>query len=148
MTAKKKIAQKRVTLLQLAERLRNVSEACRHHGVSRSQFYEYKRAFQERGLEGLMDRPPILVNQKRMGFLVKARAGAFIQISLTLSFPNRSAFSRVTSGKKLCMNHRYLGIRNEYEPIGNLGCCLSSRRYGLECLWIAFRNHLFQVFRK
>ena len=59
MTAKKKIAQKRVTLLQLAERLRNVSEACRHHGVSRSQFYEYKRAFQERGFEGLIDRPPI-----------------------------------------------------------------------------------------
>jgi transposase InsO family protein len=59
MTAAKKIAQKRLTLLQLAERLRNVSEACRHHGVSRSQFYEYKRTFQERGLEGLVDRPPI-----------------------------------------------------------------------------------------
>ena len=59
MTAKKKLAQKRLTLLQLAEKLRNVSEACRHHGVSRSQFYEYKRAFQERGFEGLMDRPPI-----------------------------------------------------------------------------------------
>ena len=59
MTAKKKIAQKRLTLLQLAEQLRNVSQACRHHGVSRSQFYEYKRAFQERGFEGLIDRPPI-----------------------------------------------------------------------------------------
>ena len=59
MTAKKKIAQKRLTLLQLAEQLRNVSEACRHHRVSRSQFYEYKRAFQERGFEGLMDQPPI-----------------------------------------------------------------------------------------
>ena len=59
MTAKKKIAQKRLTLLQLAEKLRNVSEACRHHGVSRSQFYEYKRAFQERGFDGLIDRPPI-----------------------------------------------------------------------------------------
>ena len=59
MTAKKKLAQKRLTLLQLAEKLRNVSEACRRHGVSRSQFYEYKRAFQEKGFEGLMDRPPI-----------------------------------------------------------------------------------------
>ena len=58
MTAKKKIAQSKLSLLQLAERLRNVSEACRHRGVSRSQFYEYKRAFQERGFEGLMDRPP------------------------------------------------------------------------------------------
>lgn len=59
MTAAKKIAQKRLTLLQLAERLRNVSAACRHHGISRSQFYEYKRAFQERGLDGLVDRPPV-----------------------------------------------------------------------------------------
>ncbi len=59
MTAEKKIAQKRLTLLQVAERIRNVSEACRCHSVSRSQFYEYKRAFQERGFDGLMDRPPI-----------------------------------------------------------------------------------------
>ena len=59
MTAEKKIAQKRLTLLQLAERIRNVSEACRHHSVSRSQFYEYKRAFHERGLDGLIDRLPI-----------------------------------------------------------------------------------------
>ncbi len=59
MTAKKKIAQKRLTLLQLAEQLGNVSKACKMHGVSRSQFYEYKRAFQEYGLEGLVDRPPI-----------------------------------------------------------------------------------------
>lgn len=59
MTAKKKIAQTRLTLLQLAEKLRSVSEACRRRGVSRSQFYEYKRAFQERGFEGLTDRPPV-----------------------------------------------------------------------------------------
>ena len=29
------------------------------HKVSRSQFYEYKRSFQEHGLEGLVDKPPI-----------------------------------------------------------------------------------------
>lgn len=59
MTAEKKIAQKRLTLLQVAEKLRNVSEACRRGDISRSQFYEYKRAFQERGFDGLMDRPPV-----------------------------------------------------------------------------------------
>jgi len=59
MTAKEKIAQNKLTLLQLAERLRSVSEACRRRGVSRSQFYEYKRAFQEEGFSGLMDRPPL-----------------------------------------------------------------------------------------
>ena len=59
MTAKKKLAQKRLTLLQLAEKLGNVSKACKMHKVSRSQFYEYKRSFQEFGLEGLIDKPPI-----------------------------------------------------------------------------------------
>jgi len=45
MTAKAKLAQKRLNLLQLAEKLVNVSKACRMHKVSRSQFYEYKRIF-------------------------------------------------------------------------------------------------------
>jgi transposase InsO family protein len=59
MTAETKLAHNRMTLLQLAQKLQNVSEACRRRGVSRSQFYEYKRAYQERGFEGLMDLPPI-----------------------------------------------------------------------------------------
>jgi transposase InsO family protein len=59
MTAQKKVAQRKLSMLQLAERLRNVSEACRIMGYSRSQFYEIKRAFQTEGFEGLMDRPPI-----------------------------------------------------------------------------------------
>ncbi len=59
MTAKKKVAQKRLTLLQVAEKLGNISKACRMHGVSRSQFYEYKRAFQVHGFDGLIDKPPI-----------------------------------------------------------------------------------------
>jgi hypothetical protein len=53
ITAEKKIAQKRLTVLQVAERIRNLSEACRRHSVSRSQFYAYKRAFQEKGFNGL-----------------------------------------------------------------------------------------------
>jgi transposase InsO family protein len=59
MTAESKIAKNRLTLLQLALEIKNISEACRRRGVSRSQFYEYKRAFQERGFEGLKDLPPI-----------------------------------------------------------------------------------------
>ena len=59
MTATQKLAHKRLTLLQLAEKLGKVSRACRMHKVSRSQFYQYKRSFQEHGLDGLMDKPPI-----------------------------------------------------------------------------------------
>jgi len=42
MTAEIKIAQGKLTLLQLAEKLKNISEACRRKQISRSQFYEYK----------------------------------------------------------------------------------------------------------
>ena len=59
MTAKNKIAHGRLDLLQLAERINNVTEACKRRGISRSQFYEYKRAFQQHGLDGLIDRPPV-----------------------------------------------------------------------------------------
>jgi hypothetical protein len=59
MTAKTKLAQKRFALLQLVEKFGNVSKACRMHKAFRSQFYEYKRSFQEHGLEGLIDKSSI-----------------------------------------------------------------------------------------
>jgi transposase InsO family protein len=53
------VARQRLALLQLAERLDNVSEACRRLGFSRTQFYVYKQRFQESGMDGLKDLPPI-----------------------------------------------------------------------------------------
>ena len=57
--AELKIAKQRLSALQLAEALGSVSEVCRRRGISRTQFYEYKRRFQTHGLEGLKDLPPI-----------------------------------------------------------------------------------------
>jgi transposase InsO family protein len=59
MNAEEKIARQRLSVLQLAEALDNVSAACRHRGMTRTQFYEYKRRFELQGLEGLKDLPPI-----------------------------------------------------------------------------------------
>jgi len=59
MEAELRVAHQKLSVLQLAESLRNVSEACRQRGVSRTQFYEYKRRFQTHGIEGLKDLPPI-----------------------------------------------------------------------------------------
>jgi hypothetical protein len=58
VTNERKIAQKKFTLLQAAETIRNIAEACRRHSVSRSQFYEYKQAL-KKGFDGLLDRPPV-----------------------------------------------------------------------------------------
>ena len=54
-----KLARQRLSVLELAETLGNVSEACRQRGISRTTFYEYKKRFEQRGLEGLKDLPPI-----------------------------------------------------------------------------------------
>jgi transposase InsO family protein len=54
-----KLAHQRLSVLQLAEALGNVSVACRQRGMTRTQFYDYKRRFELQGLEGLKDLPPI-----------------------------------------------------------------------------------------
>lgn len=59
MKAEAKLAKQRLSVLELAERLGNITEACRRGGMHRSQFYEFKRRFQTHGLEGLKDLPPI-----------------------------------------------------------------------------------------
>ncbi|MHC1579017.1 MAG: IS481 family transposase, partial [Dehalococcoidia bacterium] len=39
MTAEEKLARQRLSVLELAQALGNVSEACRRRGISRTQFY-------------------------------------------------------------------------------------------------------------
>lgn len=51
-----RLAYERLGILQLADTLGNVSEACRERGISRRVFYLYKHAFEEHGIEGLMFR--------------------------------------------------------------------------------------------
>ncbi|KQC12936.1 MAG: hypothetical protein APR63_09875 [Desulfuromonas sp. SDB] len=47
---------KKQTLLELAEFLKNVSEACRISGCSRQHFYDIKKAYEQDGLEGLKEK--------------------------------------------------------------------------------------------
>jgi len=56
MTTDKKVARRKLSLLELASDLGNVSKACRVIGYSRQQFYEIRRNFQTYGAEGLLDR--------------------------------------------------------------------------------------------
>jgi transposase InsO family protein len=57
--ASQKLAHRRLTVIELAERLGNVAEACRRGGIDRTSFYDWKRRFQLHGLDGLKDLPPI-----------------------------------------------------------------------------------------
>ena len=50
-----KVAHKRLSVLQSAENLGNVTETCRKSGMDRASFYIWKKRFTEQGLEGLKD---------------------------------------------------------------------------------------------
>ena len=66
MTTQDKIARAKLSILELAEYLKNVSQACRINGVSRQHFYDIKKAYEEHGLEGLKDksrRKPCIKNR-------------------------------------------------------------------------------------
>jgi transposase InsO family protein len=58
MTTKDKVARRKLSLLELAAELSNVSRACKVMGYSRQQFYEIRRNFQTYGADGLIDRLP------------------------------------------------------------------------------------------
>lgn len=66
MTTEQKIIRNKMSLLELAEYLKNVSGACRVMGVSRQHFYDIKTAYNEQGLEGLKEksrRKPCIKNR-------------------------------------------------------------------------------------
>jgi site-specific recombinase XerD len=56
MTTRNKVARRKISLLELAADLSNVSKACKLMGYSRQQFYEIRRNYQTFGAEGLIDR--------------------------------------------------------------------------------------------
>lgn len=57
--AASKLAEQRLSVLELAKELGNAAEACRRRGMDRTSFYEWKRRFQTHGFEGLKDLPPV-----------------------------------------------------------------------------------------
>jgi transposase InsO family protein len=58
MTTKEKLARRKLSLLELAQDLGNISKACKVMGYSRQQFYEIRRNYQTYGSVGLLDKLP------------------------------------------------------------------------------------------
>lgn len=55
-----------MAILALAAERRNISKACELAGISRSQFYALRRAYEQHGLDGLAPKPrrkPVMSNQ-------------------------------------------------------------------------------------
>jgi transposase len=70
MTTQEKLVKRKLTLVKLAEFLKNVSQACKIHGVSRQHFYDIKKPCEEHGIEELKEKTrckPCLVVDRRSG---------------------------------------------------------------------------------
>jgi transposase len=56
MTQSQYIIRRKMNVVELAQTLGNISEACRNLGVSRQHYYDIKSAINEDGLEGLLEK--------------------------------------------------------------------------------------------
>jgi transposase InsO family protein len=94
MTTQQKLIKAKLSLLDLASYLGNVSEACRTLGYSRDTFYRIKNRYEEAGLEGLQEisrRKPNLRNR------VPQEVEEAV-VELALEYP---AFGQVRAAAKL-----------------------------------------------
>lgn len=64
LNSNERIIKHKVGLLNLAEELGNVSQACKVMGLSRDTFYRYKAAVEEGGVDALLDQPRTKPNIK------------------------------------------------------------------------------------
>jgi transposase InsO family protein len=56
VTQQQYIIGRKMNIVELANKLGNISEACRNLGVSRQHYYDIKTAIQEDGVEGLLEK--------------------------------------------------------------------------------------------
>ena len=66
MTTQEKLVKRKLSIIELADFLKNVSQACRINGVSRQHFYDIKKAYDDHGVEGLKEksrRKPCIKNR-------------------------------------------------------------------------------------
>lgn len=95
MTQSQKLIRPKLSLLELGDLLKNVSQACRVMGVSRQHFYDIKQAYEEGGVEALQEQ------SRRNKPLHKNRVSQEIEdtvVALAEEFP---AFGQVRAANEL-----------------------------------------------
>lgn len=115
-----KLARQRLSVIELAQALGNVSEACRQSGMTREMFYEWRRRFQTHGLAGLRDLPPVAkshpmttapeVVARILQYAVEHPAWGCSRVSAALKLEGMSCSSPTVQG--ILIKHE-LGTRTE-----------------------------------
>ena len=66
MTHQEYIIRRKINIVELGQTLGNISDACRKLGISRQHYYDIKKAIEDEGLEGLLEksrRAPRIANR-------------------------------------------------------------------------------------
>ena len=62
MNEEQRLVQKRLRVLEHAQKTGNVRKTCRYFGIGRSSFYRWKSAFDREGEAGLVNKPRVARN--------------------------------------------------------------------------------------
>ena len=120
MTKEAKLIRGKLSLLELAAYLNNVSEACRVMGVSRQHFYDIKKAYEEGGLEELKEKSRQKPNRKN-------RVPEEVEDAVIKIAEEYPAYGQVRAGNEL----RRRGI--------------TISAAGIRCVWL---RHDLETFKK
>lgn len=83
MTQQQYVIRRKLNILELGDKLQNVSLACKNLGISRQHFYDIKHSIEEDGIEGLLEK-------SRRAPRVKNRVPEDVEqklLSMTLEYP-------------------------------------------------------------
>lgn len=111
MTTAEKLIKNKLGLLELANYLKNVSEACRVMGYSRDTFYRVRKAYEEGGIEALKEKSRRICNVKnRVSEAVEERV-----LEMALEEP---AYGQKRVSDELRQRGGYLSLLPEYAVCG------------------------------
>ena len=108
MTQQQYIIRRKLSIIELADQLGNISDACRKLGVSRQHYYDIKSAIEEDGIEGLLEKAR---NKPRIGNRVAPEIEEHV-LDYSLEFPAHGQARTANELKKKGITLSPGGIRS------------------------------------
>lgn len=135
MTQQQYIIRRKLNLMELGSQLGSISEACRKLGVSRQHFYDIKKALEEEGINGLLEKAR---NKPRIGNRVAPEIEESV-LQYSLEYPTHGQVRVSNELKKKGITVSAGGIRSIWVRNG-----LEVRKKRLERLekWSAEHNNV------